>query len=70
MLRTRQLGMTQAEQDEFLSVFHEVRQLELGGYDTEGVWLAIQRLPGADRDLATAACIEALASTRKAGWAE
>lgn len=59
----RRLGLNETDGAFFLTVFDYVRQAELSGEDTESLWRSYRRDRAAD--LAVAAYVEGIASTRQ-----
>lgn len=66
--RAGKLGLTGSNYAQFIRVFKLVRLAEVTGDDTEPLWRRYNADP--DGHIAVAAYIEAVASTRKPGYAE
>lgn len=61
-------GLTPEQTNDYMIVFRQVRGLTVNGVDTEPMLRQFEAMP--DGDLAVAAYLEAVASTRPAGWAQ
>lgn len=66
--RAAKLGLRGSEYAQFIRVFKLVRLAEVTGDDTDLLWRRYNSDP--DGHIAVAAYIEAMASTRKPGYAE
>lgn len=66
----RRVGRSEADTAWFMVVFDQVREMVSGGQDPEVILREILAMSSPNRETGEAAYIEALASTRKPGYAE